>query len=348
MSKTVNISNFEVYAVDYFDGKLSEKEQQALFAFLETHPLLMADFEWYKQSQDVVIQPDTVVFPRPEELKKNVIFPVHDVNEANYQDHFIAFHEDDLDEPARQTLSAFLKKNVSLLPEFESFGKIRLVPDKNVIFNDKRRLKHTPFRFSSAVRIAAVAAVAAILLLFFLFRPTADVPPSSATPEQVFVQTDDNETETLSSSDNVIPPKAGIPSNQDISKEIAGKAYNDNGLLHSVRNDGKQRPEPEEDLPSESLLAEQHPSAITTADFTETVRVLEPDVVVIKTISESESVAEDPLTVNQMLPQKNRSLWKVLSWSVKQYNTIANDDVAIVKVENLTTNETVYYLCRGE
>jgi hypothetical protein len=78
------------------------------------------------------------------------------------------------------------------------------------------------------------------------------------------------------------------------------------------------------------------------------IRILEPDVVTIKTITESETIDPNLLTLNQAYLQKNRSLWKVLSWGLKQYNYIARDDVAIVKVENLTTNETVYYLCRGE
>ena len=270
--KTVNISNFETFIVDYFDGNLSENEQQALFAFLETHPSLMADFELFRQSQDAVIQSDTLAFPHPERLKKNMIF------------------------------------------------------------NDKQRLKYVSFRFSPAIWIAAASA-AAVLLLFFLFRTNSDAPSSPVTPEPVIVQTVDNEPEMLVDTTSYEPQR---PS------ELLHAVRNDG----SNRNDGKRGSEPDEEHYSEPIHSEQN-TEIAASDFTEIIRVLEPEVVLIKTISESESATEDPLTVNQ-IHQKKRSLWKALSWGVKQYNYIANDDVAIVKVENLTTNETVYYLCRGE
>jgi hypothetical protein len=75
---------------------------------------------------------------------------------------------------------------------------------------------------------------------------------------------------------------------------------------------------------------------------------LEPDAVWIKTIPEHEPATEELLSSYQEQQQKNRPLFKILSWGVKKYNYITNDDVAVMKVENLTTNETTYYLCRGE
>jgi ribosomal protein L18E len=69
----------------------------------------------------------------------------------------------------------------------------------------------------------------------------------------------------------------------------------------------------------------------------------------LKTISDSDPATEDLLSsYYQEQQQKKGSFWKAVSWGVKQYNHIANDDVAVMKVENLTTNETTYYLCRGE
>ena len=306
--KTVNISNFETYIVDYFDGKLSETEQQALFTFLETHPELMADFELFIQSQDAVIQPDTLEFPCPERLKKNVVF------------------------------------------------------------NDKRRLKRMSFRFSPAIWVAT-ASMAAVLLLFFLFRTNSDVPSLSVTPEPVFVQTGDNEREMVFDTMGSDPQQpsgllhsvrndgkpsgviasAAKQSSEGIEEGIAGQARNNGSRRNdgSMYNDGKRGSEPAEEHYSESMLPAPN-TEVAASDFTEIVRVLEPEVVLIKTIPESEPATEDLLTANQTQPQKKHSLWKALSWGVRQYNNIAKDEVAIVKVENLTTNETVYYLCRKE
>ena len=342
---TVNISNFESYIIDYFDGKLSENEQQSLCAFLEEHPQLMADFELFKETQDIVIQPDSRVFPNSEKLKKNAIIPVNDMNESNYQERFIAFYENDLDESEWMALPDFLENNPSLLSEFESFRKLRLIPDKNIVFKDKQRLKHSSFRFYFSPAIwATVASVAAILLLFFLFRPSADIPSSSTIPEQFFVQTDNNEPETLSDTTNIstIPAEEILPEqkpNPKLSPTLS-VTRSDKVIISTNK--------PDKELSHESLLSEQN-TEVVVSDFPEIIKILEPDVILIRTISESEPTATDELLASyQERQQKKRPLWKILSWGVKQYNFITNDDVAIMKVENLTTNETVYYLCRGK
>jgi hypothetical protein len=268
--KTVNISNFESYIIDYFDDKLSENEQQALFAFLETHPQLMADFELFKQSEE-----------------------------------------------------------------------LRLVPDKNVIFTDKQRLKHTTFRHFSAIWIAA-ASMAAILLLFFLFRPSADIPSPSVTPEPIFVQTDDNEPETVSDTTNSEPPKEErIPQ-----KELKPKSAPVSFITHTEKVI-LSTDEPET-APAPEISPSEQNTEIVASNSTETSKILEPDVVLIKTIPESEPATEELLFSYQEQQQKKHRFLKVLSWGVKQYNYVANDDITVMKVENLTTNETVYYLCRGE
>ena len=285
--KTVNISNFESYIIDYFDGALSSEEQQALFAFLEAHPQLMDDFELFKQSEDVVVTSDSVTFPYPERLKKNVIFSVNDVN--------------------------------------ESVGK--------------QQLKHTPFRRSAAIWIA-VASVAAVLLLFFLFKPDAKTPSSSVVPETFFVQTDDNEPETSSDTMNSALPVEALTPQKEFNPKPAPIS-----LVAHTEKIIPSTSEPDAELLPES--SEQH-TEIAALASNETIKTLEPDVVLIKTISESDPVTEDLLSSYQEQQQKKGSFWKVLSWGVKQYNHVANDDIAVMKVENLTTNETTYYLCRGE
>jgi len=339
--KIININNFETYVIDYFDGKLSEEQQRALFVFLETYPSLMADFELFGQSEDAVIKSDTITFPDPEKLKKNVIFSVNDLDEFNYKERFIAFYEGDLNESDRQTLSVFLEKNSFLLSEFESFGNLRLVPDKNVIFKDKQRLKHTTFRFSSAMWIVG-ASVAAVLLLFFLFRPNTEIPFSPITSAPTVAQPDDNEPKTitdtttnpLSPSDNIIPQKEHAPK----SPPVLQIAHTEEITTPPDKSDTK---------PALEILPAEQNTEIATSERNEIVRVLEPDVVLIKTISETDPATEEFLSAYQEQQQK-RPFFKILSWGVRQYNYITNDNIAVMKVENLTTNETVYYLCRGE
>jgi len=342
-NKTVNINNYESFIIDYFDGKLSDNEQQDLFDFLKTHPKMMADFVLFKESQDIFIQSDTTFFPNPEKLKKNIIIPVDEINETNYQEHFIAFYENDLDKLSRLTLSIFLEKNSSLSSEFESFKKLRLVPDKNIVFKDIQRLKHTSSRFTSIIW-TTVASVAAVLLLLFLFRPGADMPSSPITPEQIIVQTDNNEPEVLSDTTNIpFSPVESI-----VSEQKSNPRPSPTPSIAHTENIITSKKETDENYSHETLYTELN-TETTLSDFSEIITLLEPDVVLIKTISESEPTATDSLLAfYKERQQGKRALWKILSWGVKQYNTITNDNVAIMKVENLTTNETVYYLCRGE
>ena len=337
--KTVNINNFEEVALDYFDGKLPEEAQRSLFAFLEAHPQFMADFELFQQSETAAVTPNSVTFPCPERLKKNVIFSENAINESNYQDYFIAFYENDLDELERQTLSAFLEKNAFLLPEFERFGKLRLVPDKTVIFNGKRQLKHSPFRVRRSVALWFVAAsVAAGFLLFFLLKTTTDMP--TTTYEPPFVKTD-NHPETSSDTTYHTPTPNENPIPQKEPKPVVFVAHTPK--ITSATDEPTAEPQPE-------IVPSEQETEIVTFVSEEIVRTLEPDVVVIKTISETETdpETEESLAFYQEQQQKKRPLLKILSWGVKQYNYISNNDITVMQVENLTTNETVYYLCRGE
>jgi len=337
--QTVNIKNFESYIVDYFDGILSEKEQQALFTFLKAHPQLAADFELFKQSEDAVVTPDSVTFPELDKLKKNVIFSVNDIHEFNYHDHFIAFYEGDLDESAHRVLFVFLEKNSFLLSEFENFGKLRLVPDKTLIFNNKQQLKHPSSRRPSAIWLT-VASAAAVLLLFFLFSPTTDIQPP-VTPDPPLVITDDIPSETPADTTFYTPTPNDPFSPQ---KELKPKTASVLPIAKIPSTD--EATATTEHLP-ETLPLEQHTEMAEVVAH-ETIKTLEPDVVVIRTISDADTATEALLATYQEQQHGKSRLLKVLSWGVKQYNHIAKDDITVTKVENLTTNETTYYLCRGE
>jgi hypothetical protein len=212
------------------------------------------------------------------------------------------------------------------------------VPDKTVIFNGKRQLKHSPFRVRRSVALWFVAAsVAAGFLLFFLLKTTTNMP--TTTYEPPFVKTEDNQPTTPSDTAYYVPTPDENPIPQNEPKPVEF-------LVHTPKitpSSGKPTAEPAPEI----LPAEQEPEVVTFASE-EIVRTLEPDVVVIKTISDSDPETEELLAFYQEQQQKKRPFLKILSWGVKQYNYITNNDITVMQVENLTTNETVYYLCRGE
>jgi hypothetical protein len=156
------------------------------------------------------------------------------------------------------------------------------------------------------------------------------------------VQTDGDKPETVSDTTNSEPPKEErIPQ-----KELKPKSAPVSFIVHTEKvvpstDEPKTKPAPE-------ILPSEQNTEIVASNSTENGKLLEPDVVLIKTISESEPATEEPLLSYQEQQQGKHLFLKVLSWGVKQYNYVANDDITVMKVENLTTNETVYYLCRGE
>jgi len=341
--KAINMNTFEALIVDYFDGKLSENEQQSLFAFLEEHPQFINDFELFKETQETVLQSDTPIFPNPEKLKKNAIVSVNDMAESNYQECIIAFHENDLDESARKTFSLFLEKNPSLLTEFENFGELRLVPDKTIVFKDTQRLKHTPFRLA-VVMWTAFASVAAVLLLFFLFRPLNNMPSTSQSPRPHFVQTCEDEPKTISETSETSP----LPVDEIIPQQKSNVNPSPISSVAQAEKAITPDPTPNEEFNMEHLTSEESTGVLPTYSF-DVIKVLEPDAVFIKTILEPDPTTTDDLLVSyQERRQKKSPLLNLLSWGIKQYNYIAKDEVSIMKVESLTTNETVYYLCRRE
>jgi hypothetical protein len=168
-----------------------------------------------------------------------------------------------------------------------------------------------------------------------------NTPSTTVIPEPLFTQTTDNEPETVANTASNPP----LPPNDIISPKTL--IQNSPRSLPVAYTEEKIIPTAGQNENPDMNIITQMPEVVAST-FTETVKTLEPDVVLIKTISEDEPDTENELLTSYQKQQKKKTLLKILSWGVKRYNYITDDDVAVVKVENLTTNETVYYLCRGK
>lgn len=161
----INKGNYELFFVDYFDGNLSEELTRALFAFLQKHPDLKAEFESF---EPVVLPPENITYPGKASLKKQQVVPTGSINEENYERFLIAYTENDLTKQDELLLQQFLEKNPSLREEPEKYAKLKLHPDKDIIFENKEGLKKqralVPLK-----RPVFWYAAASVLLLFSLF-----------------------------------------------------------------------------------------------------------------------------------------------------------------------------------
>lgn len=165
---SINSENYGAWIVDYFDGRLSEKEVRQLMLYLDAHPECKAEFDTF---EPVSLQKEAVSFPDKEGLKHKEIIPVGRMDETNYQEIFMEAHDGALSQDETEVLRNFLKKNPHLKDEFDQFGKLYLPVDLSVTYDDKAGLKHMPLFPLIRNFSMALAAVFLLLLGFRFFMP---------------------------------------------------------------------------------------------------------------------------------------------------------------------------------
>ena len=155
----VNRENYEIWIIDYLDGKLTKDQKDELLAFLEKNPDLKEEFESY---EPVALQPEKVLFEQKDHLKKPQIIPVGEINKNNYESFFIGWYEEGLTPSQKTQLLDFVEKNPQLKREFDLHGQLILKADTGIVFPGKDQLKKNR-------KIAAYWwwTAAAVVLLFF-------------------------------------------------------------------------------------------------------------------------------------------------------------------------------------
>jgi hypothetical protein len=159
----INRNNYEVYIVDFFDGKLNASEIAELMLFLEKQPDIRSYFEDFQLIE--ISKEGNIAFPHKESLKKVLIIGNDVVTEENYQLFLFDAIEGNLDETDRGHLDKFLADNPTIVSEFNQLKKTVLHPEK-VIFEPKAALKRT-IVVPLYRRLVYAASVAAALVLFF-------------------------------------------------------------------------------------------------------------------------------------------------------------------------------------
>ena len=159
----ISRSNYEIYFVDFFDGRLDEKAKTDLFAFLNSNSDLRDEFE---QFEEIVSKPEKkIVYGNKDGLKKDTSTLL------NYKTWLIAELENDLNKDQIKTLDAFCKKHLEIQSERKMMPFIKLKAGQE-IFSGKSSLKKggtiISFKRSTLIRISAAAAIV-IFILGYLF-----------------------------------------------------------------------------------------------------------------------------------------------------------------------------------
>lgn len=116
----INRHNYEAYFLDFVEGNLSEEEKAALMLFLEQNPDLKEELQAFEafnlESGSDVVMDKTGFY---QELPGKI-------DETNCEEHFIAYHEGDLDNTQQQQVLQFLQAHPELQELFDAFGQVQL------------------------------------------------------------------------------------------------------------------------------------------------------------------------------------------------------------------------------
>jgi hypothetical protein len=157
-------SNYEVYIIDYLDGKLSPLEVAELLLFLEQNPTIKAEFESLEGAN--YFKPLAHIYPDKEKLKKHINLN-NQLEFEQVQNLLIAKIEGDLRGTEEAKFSALLKRNKDFSRDYLLYFNTKLHPDLKHVFEDKESLK----KKTKVIPLYAKYFVAASLLLAILILP---------------------------------------------------------------------------------------------------------------------------------------------------------------------------------
>lgn len=166
----INRKNYETFAADFIDGKLTPSDVAEFLAFLIENPDIANEVELLRETPVSIDAPPT---------KTDFSFLMKDVNQLplrpeNYDEMCIAFHEGDLNEEAVHGLFKEIEINDVLKGKFEQYKKLKLVSNENLVFANKRILKQHKINVPVLRRMAVGVCVAAAAIMGFILINTSE------------------------------------------------------------------------------------------------------------------------------------------------------------------------------
>jgi hypothetical protein len=174
----IDRNNYEMYFLDYLEGRLTTDETAALLLFADENP----DLKELLEGEELInlVADETINFLPKSALKKKPVngeASLIKINAGNYEEFMIRFYDNDLNDSEQAELANFLKDSPTYMKEFELFGITLLKPDNEIVYAHKNRLKRNfivrPY-FKGVIAMVSVAA--SILLFSTLFLKYFDQP----------------------------------------------------------------------------------------------------------------------------------------------------------------------------
>src|SRR4030042_6040007 len=163
-----NRENYEIYVIDFLEEKLTEEDHNLFIEFLKDNTDI---YEEVKSIRNIHLQPVDTHFPGKNNLKKT--FRTSEFND-DFENFCIASLEGDLEPDEKLNFESWLSKNPDKSFEYESFRKVYLNADMNIVFSPKSRLKKLSI-VQNRIRLVAILSAAAVTIFFIFFIKSADI-----------------------------------------------------------------------------------------------------------------------------------------------------------------------------
>jgi len=233
----IDRSNYEVWLIDWLDGKLDEVQIQKLKSFLKKNPDLSEEFE---DLDSIRLNPRKDSFPDKNHIKKTTV----NLNESQFEYLCTAYLENDLLPDQISELNATLSDPVRR-STFELIQKIKLIPPVVRYRRKHRLIKTTLTAKIIRLSVAGLSAAAMVAIGLFVFSPEpadytlsvktdqvkTERPEAAEEPGSINKNTITNRNEkragtSVASAKTNVPPRNNLQSTDDPQSETPVIAIN--------------------------------------------------------------------------------------------------------------------------
>ena len=158
----INRHNYEEYFLLYTDNELDAAEKKAVEEFVQQHPDLKIELEMLQQT---TLHAEPIVFHSKDVLLKNSSSLV---NETNYEEYFVLYGDDELDNEQKDIVEQFVYRNSQYQAEFELIQQVKFQAERHIVFPDKDMLYRTEEEEENVFVFRWWKIVAAAIFLIFL------------------------------------------------------------------------------------------------------------------------------------------------------------------------------------
>ncbi len=131
-------NNYELFLVDYSEGKLSEETANEVVQFLAANPNINDEFELFKNSEN---ETSEIILSNKENLK-NIPYETSSANSEFFQQLCVAKLEQQLSPDEEQRFNTAVLAEKEKQKEFNLFAKTKFISE-NTIYNEKLTLKQS-------------------------------------------------------------------------------------------------------------------------------------------------------------------------------------------------------------